>query len=955
MRRTFALLGAALLAGSTLPSRVSAQGVCWRFEGQAQQTPRQPEGPPPGKFAPGRGISVLVEDKECRQALEIVKSTERMAYVQLADEKDVRAACAAADAAGLYGTRIFVARGAPSRIGLADNLADSVAGPVPREEALRVLAPGGKARLGGEEIAKPFAAGTDDWSHHFHGPDNNPQSRDTVARAPYLTQFIVEPRYGPNPQATVAAGGRLFVAFGHVAWHRREEHVLNTLLALSAFNGGLLWKRPLTPGIMVDRSTMVATPETLYLADEKSCKLLDAATGELKGEIVPPQDQAGGTFWKWMALEGGVLYALVGPPDPLDPVTRWGSLNHGWPWGGISKGYNEKEYGWGFAKTLFAIDPKTKKVLWSHSEEKLIDGRAICLKARKIYLLNFGKYLACLDAKTGKEAWRRTAEKDAETFESMGPYRPGHGYIEGWKSTAFLKGTEKALYVAGPQTNWFTALSAEDGRVLWKRPTKNLQVLIRDEGLFVIGAERTTGETKKLDPLTGEVLAQYDISRRACTRVTGSADGIFFRAYDGTTRLDLSSAAGKAQWINPMRPSCHVGVIAASGHLYWIPWACDCNLQMFGLMGLGPAGRFEFGRTAAEAERLEKGAAGPVAGLAAAPADWPAYRADNARSARTQAAIPGKVRLLWQFKGAPEPTAPVVAGGLAFVAGTDGVVRAFDAATGQVRWTAYAGGAVRYPPAVAGGRAFVGSGDGWAYALEAATGRVLWRFRGAPEERRIPVHGSLLSTWPVGSGVLVEGETAYFAAGMNCMDGTHVYALEAATGKIRWQNNTSGHLDDFSKTGVAVQGEMLLHGGRLYLAGGNAASPGVYDLADGRCSTPAPQGVQARSVRGRELSLGPSGVTVSGQPLYSSPEFPVYDRSVLWPPVVVAAKNARLTIVEEKGGGWKLAAQALDEPGTLWEQALPSEPQRWGLAVDAAGRVVVTLRSGQVMCYGSSE
>ena len=35
-----------------------------------------------------------------------------------------------------------------------------------------------------------------------------------------------------------------------------------------------------TPGIMVDRSTMIATPETLYLADDKSCKLLDAATGE---------------------------------------------------------------------------------------------------------------------------------------------------------------------------------------------------------------------------------------------------------------------------------------------------------------------------------------------------------------------------------------------------------------------------------------------------------------------------------------------------------------------------------------------------------------------------------------------------------------------------------------------------------------------------------------------------
>jgi hypothetical protein len=49
----------------------------------------------------------------------------------------------------------------------------------------------------------------------------------------------------------------------------------------------MLWKRELVPGIMVDRNTMIATPTTLYLGDDKSCKLIDAATGEVRGEIVP--------------------------------------------------------------------------------------------------------------------------------------------------------------------------------------------------------------------------------------------------------------------------------------------------------------------------------------------------------------------------------------------------------------------------------------------------------------------------------------------------------------------------------------------------------------------------------------------------------------------------------------------------------------------------------------------
>jgi ABC-type uncharacterized transport system permease subunit len=36
----------------------------------------------------------------------------------------------------------------------------------------------------------------------------------------------------------------------------------------------------------------------------------------------------------------------------------------------------------------------------------------------------------------------------------------------------------------------------------------------------------------------------------------------------------------------------------------------------------------------------------------------------------------------------------------------------------------------------------------------------------------------------------------------------------------------------------------------------------------------------------------------------------------------------------------------------LWEQALPASPVRWGLAVDATGRAVVSLEDGRVLCFG---
>ena len=141
-----------------------------------------------------------------------------------------------------------------------------------------------------------------------------------------------------------------------------------------------------------------------------------------------------------------------------------------------------------------------------------------------------------------------------------------------------------------------------------------------------------------------------------------------------------------------------------------------------------------------------------------------------------------------------------------------------------------------YPPAVAEGRALVGSGDGYAYAFEAATGRLLWRFRAGPADRTIRVYDRLLSTWPVATGVLVDGQTAYCAAGINNYDGTHVYALDAASGAIKWQNSSAEGIGAVMGAGVAVQGDLLLDGGKLYLAGGSVLSPAAFDLATGEFS-----------------------------------------------------------------------------------------------------------------------
>jgi outer membrane protein assembly factor BamB len=564
--RAVALVGCVLLAGFGPLSAGRAQQA--RDEARAMLE----------QIGASRGICVVLGDSAA--ALELARSSEFLVYVQTPDSKQVEQTRQAAAAAGLLGTRLFVLEGPWSRLHLADNLADAVivrgeaAEKTARDDLLRVLRPEGKLLGIGAVVVKPFPKGIDEWSHPYHGPDNNPQSRDLLARAPYLTHFTAEPWYSPMPLVTVASGGRLFKAFGHIAVKEREWPWLNSLIAQDAFNGTILWKRPLSEGFMIHRNTLIATPTTLYLGDNRSCKLIDAATGQVRDEIVVPQGLGDGPAWKWMALVDGTLYALVGKEEEPDPTVRGGRLARGWPWGGtaLGQGYNSKVYPWGFGNTLLAIDPATKKILWNHSEKEPLDSRGTCLSGQRLYYYSHGKFLAALDIRSGKLLWKTS---DPELLKAIGEHRFAQNPREGFSSTAYVKASEQAIYFAGPTRTNLVAVSAQDGKLLWQAADRgNSQLVLRPEGLYAM----SPGNSTRFDFLTGKELETLG-PRVNCTRATGSADSIFVRGgRDGTVRYDLS--AGRQQHLCPMRPSCQDGVLVCFGHLYWGPWMCDCNLTL---------------------------------------------------------------------------------------------------------------------------------------------------------------------------------------------------------------------------------------------------------------------------------------------------------------------------------------------------------------------------------------
>ena len=958
------------------------------------------------QFKVSRGICAVLglpRGKGPSYVLDLTSNSELTIYFQSPDDKEVNSLREAADKAELLGRRIFVEEGNWKKIHLAGNLADaalvapSAIGAVNEKELLRALRPGAIAFLGNKRITKPPNEDTDSWSHPYHGPDNNPQSTDKVARAPYLTQFVAEPKFSPMPQVSVGAGGRIFKAFGHIAHKANQNAVLNTLVCVNAYNGTILWKRPLRKGYMIHRNTMIATPDALYMADDESCKIIAAATGEIRDEIVAPKGLGDGPVWKWMAMENDTLYALVGATETKVETVKSSrrGLGH-WPWG-MWQGhdYENPQKSFGFGRTFIAVDLKTKKVKWDHSEKEFIDSRGVCMRNNRIFYYCPQKFLGGLNADTGKSAWKNS---DADLLKAIGNNGQAQHYVTGYATTAYLKCNDDYLFFAGPQRSRLVCASTKGGKRLWDKPNGNLQLVLRDDGLYTAGPKATGA---KLDYASGRELSKMQ-TRRACTRATGSIDSIFYRTSGGTVRLDLPS--NTTQHIAPMRPPCQDGVIISDGQLFWGPWMCGCQLSLYGLISLtASAGQLPLpGETTPSLER-EGGDLEKVIELDTQSGDWTTYQGNNKRVPATAVAIPRKVKKKWNFRSPSKtmPTAPVVAGNLVFVGDRAGALRAIDS-NGKLKWKTYLGGAIYFPPTISNNRAYVGSADGRVYALEAATGRLLWSFRVAPGNRRISMFGKLISTWPVAGGVIVEDGTVYAAAGIAHYDGTHVVALDAMTGKVKWRNDSSGSLSGKVNSGVSMQGELFLEDGKLCFLGGGVYETAQFDLDNGQClnhpkEDPTSQfrtafypyypeygnylSLDHTLTNGRSLIFDASYEGNRFTPLALLSPLPTGVRKIRkdaarwsnrrgWAEkrkAIWQDKEGRrfasfvvspelLLAAGDLGEGTKtsfLSATQIEDGEIAWSETLPAQPIKGGVSIDHHGRIFVTLKNGETFCYAA--
>jgi outer membrane protein assembly factor BamB len=171
------------------------------------------------------------------------------------------------------------------------------------------------------------------------------------------------------------------------------------------------------------------------------------------------------------------------------------------------------------------------------------------------------------------------------------------------------------------------------------------------------------------------------------------------------------------------------------------------------------------------------------------------FRADAHHSGLYPGAGLATHGLKWKFHaGGAIVSTPAVADGTVYFGSSDHRLYALDTRSGAQRWSFETGSRVASSPAVSGGRVYFGSYDGNFYAVDAASGKLVWKFATQGERRFAArhLHGALpaaevmpdpfdvfLSSPALGAALV------YFGSG----DG-NVYALEIATGKLRWSFHT---------------------------------------------------------------------------------------------------------------------------------------------------------------------
>jgi len=737
-----------------------------------------------------------------------------------ADAANLAAARKYVTAKGLYG-KVSIALLNGPRLPYVDNLVNLLVaedlGAVTMAEVMRVLVPNGVAYVKAGDTwvktVKPRPAEIDEWTHWLHGADGNAVADDTVVGPSRHVQWIAEPRWQrhhestPSLNALVSAGGRIFAIINEALPGIDGLPDRWVLVARDAFNGKLLWKRPIPkwgwsqwsghsyghgrwnlPTHIARRLVAVGDRVYVTLGFNAPLTALDAATGETVTTY------AGSELTDEVLYHEGTLVLAVNLA-----AQQFGRVKDNPP----------------VKKAVVAINARTGKVLWrtgpfdgavSKADTiERITHLTMVLGGGKVYLVGENTVEA-LDLKTGKRAWSRTRPDRPNRPVTYGNY-----YFTNLCTMVYHDGvvlftephpkTKNQPWNAPARCVLF-GLSAKTGKEQWSRDCgvwghyNPGDVFVIDD-LVWVHTEKDFAMTG-LDPHTGEV-------KRSVSTKEALNQGHHHRCYrnKATTRYFVTGRRGvefidvasgdtvRQHWV---RGTCRYGVMPANGLLYAPPHPCVCYItaKLNGFWALTPARRTSRPTTPTKAPPFEKGPAyeaiNPKSEIRNPQSnDWPTYRHDAARTGSAGTTVAPTLTVAWKAPIGGKLTSPVIAGGKVLVASVDThTVWALNEDDGKAVWSFTAGGRVDTPPTIHGQSALFGSADGWVYCLRLADGALAWRRRLADDESLMMNRGQLESPWPVHGSVLVQGGVAYVVAGRSSFldGGMTVTSLDPATGNV---------------------------------------------------------------------------------------------------------------------------------------------------------------------------
>jgi outer membrane protein assembly factor BamB len=757
------------------------------------------------------GMCVLLGPPNTALASTLHQGGPFQVHIWNGDTAAINSARLAVKSLGIYGP-VSAECGRQDSLPYSENLVNLVvADPLPSGlglgEILRVLTPGGAVLVKGASTGelttagftgvttaggwtkgvKPRPGGMDEWTHTKCNASGNPISGDTLIGPPARLQWLDSPAWMGHIEGLhgeVSANGRVFYI---------NPYPTLTLMARDAFNGTILWQKPITA-----KSALVAEGNYLYTVLNNAggyvCRI-DGATGDVllnytQGAAVSGEVRL--LYWNdTLMINNGNYIRTV---DPATGTLYWATNVGSSPNYNIIVANDTKiifnSRGW---YTLRILNKSDGQILWKTDNTRDILGviGKLHFVLEDVFVMSDGSF-------SGQYIYGVSTEKDSLMWRAAAP-QGGHSH-----------GDVNIFYANG---------------MIWHEE-------VRD-------GSKASGWTG-INPLTGEAQTTFlynggmQMTPGRCFAYTAAGNKVIM---GDDWVADLRT--GTLTQSKFVRDGCSTGPMPANGLIYSFPHGCWCANWLRGIAATAPSGSGPVVYPSGDPV-LEQGPAFGQSGNPVNADDWPTFRCNAARSGATAAQVSANLKPLWTRAVGDALTGPTSANGRVFVAGDLRVV-ALSAADGSVIWDFVAGGRVDSPPTIYRGLCIFGSADGWVYCLDAATGQLAWRLRAAPYDRRIVSYRRLSSHWPVHGCVLVDSGIVYTAAGFHSEldEGIRVIAANAVTGQLVWQQRLQG-------LGDPVNNDIMMAGnGRVYMnrssfipASGQyeARRPPLYCGLDGRNS-----------------------------------------------------------------------------------------------------------------------